>query len=81
MPRSVTVLSDHPLDKTLIFSINCAPSHGEARLHRLRCAEMRVLCTHKSRLVSWFSVRFAPKKDIRQRVEHVCFVPEADIRF
>jgi hypothetical protein len=62
MPRSVTVLSDHPLDKTLIFSINCAPSHGEARLHRLRCAEMRVLCT-QSRLVSsgWFSVRFAPK--------------------
>ena len=31
MPRLVTVLSDHPLDKTLIFSINCAPSHGEAR--------------------------------------------------
>jgi hypothetical protein len=25
------------------------------------------------------NVRFAPKADIRQRIEHVCFVPEADI--
>ena len=25
------------------------------------------------------NVRFAPKADIRKRIEHVCFVPEADI--
>jgi hypothetical protein len=26
------------------------------------------------------NVRFAPKADIRQRIEHVCFVPQADIK-
>jgi hypothetical protein len=25
------------------------------------------------------TVRFAPKADIRQRIEHVCFVPKADV--
>ena len=38
-------------------------------------------CTHKSRLVSsgWSLSALPPKADIRQRIEHVCFVPEADI--
>jgi hypothetical protein len=37
-------------------------------------------CTHKSRLVScWSMSALAPKADIRQRIEHVCFVPKADI--
>ena len=34
-------------------------------------------CTHKSRLVSsgWSMSALLPKTDIRQRFEHVCFVP------
>ena len=38
-------------------------------------------CTHKSRLVSSGCSLSAlpPKADIRQRMEHVCFVPEADL--
>src|SRR4029077_18461835 len=38
-------------------------------------------CTHKSRLVSsgWSMSALPPKADIRQRIEHVCFVPIADI--
>jgi hypothetical protein len=37
-------------------------------------------CTHKSRLVSGGLSMSAlpPKADIRQRIEHVCFVPLAD---
>ena len=33
-------------------------------------------CTHKSRLVSsgWSLSALPPKADIRQRIEHVCFV-------
>ena len=36
-------------------------------------------CTHKSRLVSsgWSLSALPPKADIRQRIEHVCFVPIA----
>ena len=39
-------------------------------------------CTHKSRLVSsgWSLSALPPKADIRQRIEHVCFVPIADIQ-
>src|SRR6476646_2803956 len=39
-------------------------------------------CTHKSRLVSsgWSMSTLLPKADIHQRLEYVCFVPEADIR-
>jgi hypothetical protein len=39
-------------------------------------------CTHKSRLVSsgWSLSALPPKADIRQRIEHVCFVPEAVVR-
>jgi hypothetical protein len=46
---------------------------GECRLTRP--------CTHKSRLVSsgWSLSALPPKADIRQRIEHVCFVPLADI--
>jgi hypothetical protein len=38
-------------------------------------------CIHKSRLVSSGSSMSAlpPKADIRQRIEHVCFVPLTDI--
>ena len=38
-------------------------------------------CTHKSRLLSsgWSLSALPPKADIRQRIEHVCFVPIADI--
>jgi hypothetical protein len=38
-------------------------------------------CTHKSRSVSsgWSMSGLLPKADIRQRIEHVCFVPKADI--
>ena len=38
-------------------------------------------CTHKSRLVSsgWSLSALPPKADIRQRIEHVCFVPRADV--
>jgi hypothetical protein len=38
-------------------------------------------CTHKSRLVSsgWSMCALPPKADIRQRIEHVCFVLIADI--
>ena len=38
-------------------------------------------CTHKSRLVGsgWSMSGLLPKADIRQRIEHVCFVPSADI--
>ena len=38
-------------------------------------------CIHKSRLISsgLVYVRFAPKKDIRRHIEHICFVPIADI--
>ena len=38
-------------------------------------------CTHKSRLVSsgWSLAALPPKADIRQRIEHVCFVPIADM--
>jgi hypothetical protein len=38
-------------------------------------------CTHKSRFVNsgWPLSALRPKTDIRQRIEHVCFVPEADI--
>ena len=38
-------------------------------------------CTHKSRLVSSGRSMSAlpPKADIRQRIEHVCFVPTTDI--
>jgi hypothetical protein len=34
-------------------------------------------CTHKSRLASsgWSMSALPPKADIRQRIEHVCFVP------
>jgi hypothetical protein len=27
----------------------------------------------------WFMSALPPKADIRQRIEHVCFVPEADM--
>jgi hypothetical protein len=39
------------------------------------------LCTYKSRLVSsgWSLSALPPKGDIRQRIEHVRFVPIADI--
>jgi hypothetical protein len=38
-------------------------------------------CTRKSRLVSsgWSMSALPPKADIRQRIEHVRFVPKADI--
>jgi hypothetical protein len=38
-------------------------------------------CTHKSRLVGsgWSMSALPPKADIRQRIEHVCFVPATDI--
>jgi hypothetical protein len=38
-------------------------------------------CTHKSSLVSggWSMSALPPEADIRQRIEHVCFVPLADI--
>ena len=38
-------------------------------------------CTHKSRLVSsgWSLSALPPKADIRQGIEHVCFVPLTDI--
>ena len=37
-------------------------------------------CTHKSRLVSggWSMSALPPETDIRQRIEHVCFVPIAE---
>ena len=37
-------------------------------------------CTHKSRLVSsgWSMSALPPKADIRQRIEHVGFVPKPD---
>jgi hypothetical protein len=40
-------------------------------------------CIQKSRLVSggWSLSAFTPKADIRQRIEHVCFVPIADVGF
>ena len=36
--------------------------------------------THKSKLISsgWSMSALPPRADIRQRVEHVCFVPKAD---
>ena len=38
-------------------------------------------CTHKSRLVSsgWSMSALLPAADIRQRIEHVCFVPKMDV--
>ena len=36
-------------------------------------------CTHNLRL-AWAMSALPPKADIRQRIEHVCFVPEADIK-
>jgi hypothetical protein len=38
-------------------------------------------CTHKSRWVSscWSLSALPPEADIRQRIEHVCFVPFADM--
>src|SRR5262249_56736198 len=39
------------------------------------------LPTHKSSLVSdgWSMSALAPEGDIRQRIEHVCFVPKAEL--
>ena len=38
-------------------------------------------CTHKSTLASsgWSMSALPPEADIRQRIEHVCFVPIADM--
>jgi hypothetical protein len=38
-------------------------------------------CTHKSRLVSsgWSMSALPPKADIRERIQYVCFVPQADM--
>ena len=45
---------------------------------------LRRSCTHEdaraSKAVEWFwNFCFASKADIRQRIEHVCFVPIADM--
>ena len=54
------------------------PKRSPASLYRGTRARP---CTHKSRLVSsgWSVSALPPEADIRQRIEHVCFVPKAVI--
>ena len=53
----------------------CAHAPME-RTHNQSSPTVLIIEIGKQRLVN---VRFTPKSDIRQRIEHVCLVPEADI--
>jgi hypothetical protein len=61
---------------------NLCRASVSCRVITLRQAQSTLLpCTHKSRLVSsgWSMSALPPKANIRQRIEHVCFVPGTDI--
>ena len=65
-----------------LFDEGRDPPGGSAKPHIHKGFEFGYLsrpCTHKSRLLSsgWSLSVLPPKADIRQRIEHVCFVPKS----
>jgi len=57
-------------------------SRGFRALARPRLASLGSVLARRSgrRVLGWSLSALSPKADIRQRIEHVCFVPLADLR-